>query len=242
MTTAADLKQSSTILREDTVAQSDPHQERDTGAASRAEVLSFDDDDIDLENFIGPSPCLILQTLTMSNANDFFNLERLETIGDSFLKFAITVYLYCTYPGIHEGKLSYLRSKQVSNYNLYRLGKKTGFPECMVASKFEPSENWLPPGYVIKQGGAFKGLEVFVSGRADVNAKKAPATSDSATRKQPPVLERREEKMPASECIYVDNPGKVSHVQGELKRWEDMTFADVDVESPELPAAVVATG
>lgn len=98
---------------------------------------------------LGPSPCDVIQTLTMSNANDFFNLERLETIGDSFLKFAITVYLYCTYPGIHEGKLSYLRSIQVSNCNLYRLGRKKGLPECMVASKFEPVENWLPPCYVV---------------------------------------------------------------------------------------------
>lgn len=61
----------------------------------------------------GPSPCDVIQALTMSNANDFFNLERLETIGDSFLKFAISIYLYCMYPGIHEGKLSYLRSIQV---------------------------------------------------------------------------------------------------------------------------------
>lgn len=61
----------------------------------------------------GPSPSLILQALTMSNANDGINLERLETIGDSFLKYAITTYLYCTYDNIHEGKLSHLRSKQV---------------------------------------------------------------------------------------------------------------------------------
>ncbi|XP_064622182.1 endoribonuclease Dicer-like isoform X2 [Lineus longissimus] len=104
----------------------------------------------DYQSEFGPSPCLILQTLTMSNANDFFNLERLETIGDSFLKFAITAYLYCSYPGIHEGKLSYLRSKQVSNFNLYRLGKKKAFAECMVSAKFEPTENWLPPGYVVR--------------------------------------------------------------------------------------------
>ncbi|KAH3846058.1 hypothetical protein DPMN_088351, partial [Dreissena polymorpha] len=107
------------------------------------------DQDMDLSTFIGPSPCEILQALTMSNANDFFSLERLETIGDSFLKYAITVYLYCSYPGIHEGKLSYLRSKQVSNYNLYRLGKRKGLAECMISTKFEPYENWLPPGYVI---------------------------------------------------------------------------------------------
>ncbi|KAK3597389.1 hypothetical protein CHS0354_040114 [Potamilus streckersoni] len=113
-------------------------------------VISLDKD-IDLSTFVGPNPCLILQALTMSNANDFFSLERLETIGDSFLKYAITVYLYCTYPGIHEGKLSYLRSKQVSNYNLYRLGKRKGLGECIISSKFEPHENWLPPGFIINE-------------------------------------------------------------------------------------------
>jgi endoribonuclease Dicer len=67
----------------------------------------------DLQGHPGPSPSVILQALTMSNANDGINLERLETIGDSFLKYAITTYLYCTYDNIHEGKLSHLRSKQV---------------------------------------------------------------------------------------------------------------------------------
>ena len=77
----------------------------------------------ELSDHPGPSPSLILQALTMSNSNDAINLERLETIGDSFLKYAITSYLYCQYPLIHEGKLSHLRSKQVSNLNLYQLGR-----------------------------------------------------------------------------------------------------------------------
>ena len=67
-----------------------------------------------LEGHPGPSPSVILQALTMTNANDGIDLERLETLGDSFLKYAITTYLYCTYDNIHEGKLSHLRSKQVS--------------------------------------------------------------------------------------------------------------------------------
>ena len=103
----------------------------------------------DLLTHPGPPPSVILQALTMSNANDGVNLERLETIGDSYLKYAITTYLYCTYPLRHEGKLSYLRSKQVSNLNLYRLGKRKGLGECMVATKFEPHDNWLPPGYFV---------------------------------------------------------------------------------------------
>ena len=100
-----------------------------------------------LEDHTGPSPSLILQALTMSNSNDAINLERLETIGDSFLKYAITTFLFCQYPNIHEGKLSHLRSKVVSNLNLYMLGQARGLGECMVATKFEPHDNWLPPCY-----------------------------------------------------------------------------------------------
>ncbi|CAF4913386.1 unnamed protein product [Pieris macdunnoughi] len=98
-----------------------------------------------LEGHPGPSPSVILQALTMSNANDGINLERLETIGDSFLKFAITAYLYCAHPAVHEGKLSHMRSKQVSNLNLYRLGRNKRLGARMIASKFEPHDNWLPP-------------------------------------------------------------------------------------------------
>ncbi|KAH8359234.1 hypothetical protein KR093_005296 [Drosophila rubida] len=103
----------------------------------------------ELEGHPGPSPSIILQALTMSNANDGINLERLETIGDSFLKYAITTYLYITYENVHEGKLSHLRSKQVANLNLYRLGRRKRLGEYMIATKFEPHDNWLPPCYYV---------------------------------------------------------------------------------------------
>ncbi|CAG9816847.1 unnamed protein product [Phaedon cochleariae] len=114
-------------------------------------TFSFDKQP-DLNEHPGPSPNVLLQALTMSNANDGINLERLETIGDSFLKYAITNYLYSKYENVHEGKLSHLRSKQVSNLNLYRLGKRRGFGDFMIATKFDPHDNWLPPCfYVPKQ-------------------------------------------------------------------------------------------
>ncbi|KAM7363685.1 endoribonuclease Dcr-1 [Cochliomyia hominivorax] len=112
------------------------------------ENFSFDHQP-DLSTHPGPSPSIILQALTMSNANDGINLERLETIGDSFLKYAITTYLYITYENVHEGKLSHLRSKQVANLNLYRLGRRKQLGEYMIATKFEPSDNWLPPCYYV---------------------------------------------------------------------------------------------
>ncbi|KAF2884859.1 hypothetical protein ILUMI_21336 [Ignelater luminosus] len=114
------------------------------------EELSFSfDEQPHLAEHPGPSPSVILQALTMSNANDGINLERLETIGDSFLKYAITNYLYSKYENVHEGKLSHLRSKQVSNLNLYRLGKTKALGECMIATKFDPHDNWLPPCYYV---------------------------------------------------------------------------------------------
>jgi len=64
---------------------------------------------------------------------------------------------------------------QVSNYNLYCLGKRKRLPECMVAVKFEPSENWLPPGYTLKTGDS--------STRATGQSVK-PSKSDSVSQKE----------------------------------------------------------
>lgn len=33
--------------------------------------------------------------------------------------------------------------------NLYRLGRRKGFGESMIATKFEPHDNWLPPCYYV---------------------------------------------------------------------------------------------
>ena len=82
---------------------------------------------------------------------------RLETIGDSFLKYATTAYLFIFNSSVHEGRLSHLRSKYVSNLNLYKLGKRKGLGQFMIATKFEPHDNWLPPCYYVpKEIGKFE--------------------------------------------------------------------------------------
>lgn len=87
--------------------------DEETNEEEQENSFSFDFQP-DLINHVGPSPSVLLQALTMSNANDGVNLERLETIGDSFLKYAITNYLYSAHDNVHEGKLSHIRSKQVT--------------------------------------------------------------------------------------------------------------------------------
>ena len=104
---------------------------------------------MDLTRFASPNPCRLLHALTMSSANDFFNLERLEAMDDSMLKFAVTTHLYAEFANAHEGKLSQLCSQQVCNVNLHRLGVRRAIPSAIVSTKFEPTENWLPPGFAV---------------------------------------------------------------------------------------------
>ncbi|XP_067013187.2 endoribonuclease Dcr-1 [Anabrus simplex] len=151
-----------------------------------------------LEGHPGPSPSVILQALTMSNANDGINLERLETIGDSFLKYAITTYLYCTYENIHEGKLSHLRSKQVSNLNLYRLGRRKVFGESMIATKFEPHDNWLPPCYYVPRELEQALIEAGVPA-SHWNQADLPALRDLSRDEICELVRERSEKLRASE-------------------------------------------
>ena len=38
-------------------------------------------------------------------ATDNDNYQRLEMLGDSFLKYATSTYLFCEHPNAHEGKI-----------------------------------------------------------------------------------------------------------------------------------------
>lgn len=109
-------------------------------------VKSFDYH-ISNDVIVGPSPSQLLQALTPSKAMDMFNMERLETLGDSFLKLTTSAYLYCKLPALNEGYLSLLKADQISNRNLYRLGKSKKLPEFMIGHEFQPGYSWLPPGF-----------------------------------------------------------------------------------------------
>lgn len=111
-------------------------------------VKSFDDHK-DTDTVTGPTPSLLLQALTTSNAMDMFNMERLETLGDSFLKLTTSAYFYYKLPVLNEGYLSLLKVNQISNYNLYRLGKEKDLANYMVAQQFRSISSWIPPGFCV---------------------------------------------------------------------------------------------
>ncbi|GJV81158.1 endoribonuclease Dicer homolog 3a isoform X1 [Tanacetum coccineum] len=64
----------------------------------------------------------VLEAITTLKCNESFSMERLELLGDSVLKFAVSCDLYLEYATTQEGQLSSRRSWQVCNSTLYNLG------------------------------------------------------------------------------------------------------------------------
>lgn len=129
--------------------------------------LRSDGDDIDgsrgcqnnflstLENYFSPLnssrsvPLFsLLEALTCASSSDAFDLERLEMLGDSFLKMAVSIYVYWHEDHKDEGKLTKYRGRQISNKNLFTLAWNKELPEylkCAVLSR----STWAPPGYTL---------------------------------------------------------------------------------------------
>ena len=94
----------------------------------------------------------ILQALTLRGANDFFDMERLEVLGDVFLKYSTAVFLY--YKSLHqsavradEGDLTMKRSRVVGNKNLCQIGQIIQLHNKMVCIQMEPHTTWRSPGF-----------------------------------------------------------------------------------------------
>ena len=68
-----------------------------------------------------PSSALILQALTATSASSSKNYETLETLGDSFLKYAVSVDLFLSNPSWHEGQLTESKDVLISNRRLVKV-------------------------------------------------------------------------------------------------------------------------
>ena len=92
-----------------------------------------------------PDSALILQALTTSHSGDAFNLERLEMLGDAFLKLAVSLHLFCTYKDKDEGKLTHRRENQISNLALFRAADKKFLAGYLQSTQLA-RDVWCPTG------------------------------------------------------------------------------------------------
>ena len=92
-----------------------------------------------------PDSSLVLQAITTTHSGDAFNLERLEMLGDSFLKLAVSIHLFCAYSDKDEGKLTRRRTNQISNLALYRAAAKKSLGEYLQSTQLA-RDVWCPTG------------------------------------------------------------------------------------------------
>eukprot|EP00850_Spirogloea_muscicola_P002335 SM000009S23464 [mRNA] locus=s9:79580:90948:- [translate_table: standard] len=87
----------------------------------------------------------VLEALTTGKCQEVFSLERLELMGDAFLKYSVSLALFTKHTLWQEGQLSKRRTAQICNSNLCQLALLKNLEEYIRADKFIISD-WLYPG------------------------------------------------------------------------------------------------
>ncbi|KAL5572243.1 hypothetical protein UlMin_021840, partial [Ulmus minor] len=87
----------------------------------------------------------ILEALTAASCQETFCYERAELLGDAYLKWVVSRFLFLKYPQKHEGQLTRMRQQMVSNMVLYQYALSKGLQSYIQADSFAPSR-WAAPG------------------------------------------------------------------------------------------------
>lgn len=115
----------------------------------------------------------VLEAITTKKCQEKFHLESLETLGDSFLKYAACQQLFKTHQNKHEGILSARKDKIISNASLCKLGCSRKLPGFIRNEPFDP-KMWIVPGDYSKaldEESLSTTTKVFTKGRRKIKSK-----------------------------------------------------------------------
>lgn len=134
---------------------------------------------IQLKHEIGyPIPASkVLEALTAASCQETFCYERAELLGDAYLKWVVSRWLFLKFPQKHEGQLTRMRQQNVSNMVLYQKALQKGLQAYIQADRFAPCR-WAAPGVPpvfdedTKDGDDIFGLNVHKDKDADNEVEK----------------------------------------------------------------------
>ena len=86
---------------------------------------------------------LLLTAITMPAAQERYHYQRLETLGDTTLKYVVGIQLLSAHPLWHEGYLSRRKDHAVSNANLAKMAIKRKLYKWIIRDRFIPRK-WKP--------------------------------------------------------------------------------------------------
>jgi endoribonuclease Dicer len=86
---------------------------------------------------------LVRMAMTAKSSNLPNHLERLEFLGDSFLKLAMSLLVYSNHPDAFEGQLTVMCQKRVNNNWLFKKGLELEIPRYLLTKAFD-RKTFLP--------------------------------------------------------------------------------------------------
>ncbi|KAJ9052737.1 Dicer-like protein 1 [Entomophthora muscae] len=89
----------------------------------------------------------IAEALTLPSASLPLDYERLELLGDAFLKFMVTVYLYVTRPKDDEGKMHCHRVRKICNKTLFQKCRQFNLTQYFNWKPLDKAK-WRPPNFI----------------------------------------------------------------------------------------------
>ncbi|KAJ7699997.1 hypothetical protein B0H17DRAFT_1196016 [Mycena rosella] len=92
------------------------------------------------------SETLLDMAITAPSSRAEYDYERLELLGDSFLKYLASIYVFVNEPSNKEGALHTARQHLVSNNTLFRSFDSAGLPSYVQSKPFSP-KFWQPPNF-----------------------------------------------------------------------------------------------
>ncbi|GAA0158861.1 hypothetical protein LIER_15782 [Lithospermum erythrorhizon] len=118
----------------------------------------------------------VMEALTTKNCQESFHLESLETLGDSFLKYAVSQQLFKNHQNDHEGILSKRRERIICNKSLCKLGHERNIPGFIRDQPFDPKE-WIVPGdnsedYTLYEEILSPASKVYIRGKRTLKGKR----------------------------------------------------------------------
>lgn len=85
----------------------------------------------------------VLTALCTSSARELHDYQRLEFLGDSVLKFLVSINLLDEHPSWHEGVLSVKKAKIISNATLAKAAQGKGLTQWIISEEFTGAK-WSP--------------------------------------------------------------------------------------------------
>ncbi|KAH6801617.1 dicer-like 2 [Perilla frutescens var. frutescens] len=126
-----------------------------------------------MQNVVIPA-IKVLEAITTKKCQEELHLESLETLGDSFLKYAATQQLFKTRQNGHEGLLSLKRQRIISNAALCKLGCDRKIPGFIRTEPFD-LKTWIIPGVdcdVLEEDEISASTKVYTGGSRQIKSKK----------------------------------------------------------------------